>query len=58
MVSYCRKQKPFVSELVRFLHTIGIDPWVDWEDIPPAVGAHGKYFVRVGGAGGLDGVNH
>mmetsp|Transcript_17520 Transcript_17520/g.28546 ORF Transcript_17520/g.28546 Transcript_17520/m.28546 type:complete len:388 (+) Transcript_17520:87-1250(+) len=37
MVSYCRRNTPFVKSLVQFLNDIGIDPWVDWEDIPPAV---------------------
>lgn len=37
MVSYCRRNKKFVQELVAYLNRIGIDPWIDWEDIPPAV---------------------
>uniref|UniRef100_A0A7S3YSA0 TIR domain-containing protein n=1 Tax=Lotharella globosa TaxID=91324 RepID=A0A7S3YSA0_9EUKA len=37
MVSYCRRNTPFVKDLVKYLNSLGIDPWVDWEDIRPAV---------------------
>mmetsp|Transcript_23467 Transcript_23467/g.45826 ORF Transcript_23467/g.45826 Transcript_23467/m.45826 type:complete len:605 (+) Transcript_23467:45-1859(+) len=35
MISYSRKNKPFVKKLVAKLTEFGIDPWVDWNDIPP-----------------------
>ncbi len=37
MISYSRTNKDFCQALVKFLRLNGIDPWIDWEDIPPAV---------------------
>eukprot|EP00468_Gymnochlora_sp_CCMP2014_P012515 CAMPEP_0167759698 /NCGR_PEP_ID=MMETSP0110_2-20121227/11167_1 /TAXON_ID=629695 /ORGANISM="Gymnochlora sp., Strain CCMP2014" /LENGTH=405 /DNA_ID=CAMNT_0007646111 /DNA_START=51 /DNA_END=1265 /DNA_ORIENTATION=- len=36
MISYSRRNKAFVKTLVKGLKERKIDPWVDWEDIPPA----------------------
>lgn len=33
-ISYSRKDKPFVEQLVKQLEDMGRDVWVDWEDIP------------------------
>lgn len=35
-VSYSRKNKPFVRQLVERLQADGFSVWVDWEDIPSA----------------------
>ena len=37
MISYSRKDKAFVQKLDEALRQAGLDPWVDWEDIPPTV---------------------
>jgi WD40 repeat protein len=34
-VSYSRADEPFVRRLDAALRERGLDPWVDWEDIPP-----------------------
>ncbi|GAB5370041.1 hypothetical protein AAMO2058_001458100 [Amorphochlora amoebiformis] len=36
MISYCRRDKDQVRKIVDGLNNRGIDPWVDWKDIPPA----------------------
>jgi cytoskeletal protein RodZ len=55
MVSYSRTNKPFCQKVVQFLRDNGIDPWIDWEDIPPSVdwwvsiqqGIQGAYAVVI-----------
>jgi len=37
MISYSRKDKAFIQRLDAALRKQGIDPWIDWEDIPPTV---------------------
>jgi|GEM_PF-4391291 len=36
-ISYSRRNKDFVKKLNDALREHGLDPWVDWEDIPPSV---------------------
>lgn len=37
MVSYCRRNKPFVERLVKALEDNDVSCWVDWKDIPHGV---------------------
>lgn len=37
MISYSRRDKPFVQKLERAITKTGRETWVDWEDIPPTV---------------------
>lgn len=37
IISYSRRDREFVQELVEVLHVSGIDPWWDLEDIKPGV---------------------
>ncbi|MFP4323793.1 MAG: toll/interleukin-1 receptor domain-containing protein [Anaerolineales bacterium] len=36
-ISYSRRDKDFVQRLDAALREQGLDPWIDWEDIPPSV---------------------
>jgi WD40 repeat protein len=38
MVSYSRKDSEIARKLIQAFKDINLDVWVDWEDIPPAVG--------------------
>jgi len=38
MVSYSRKDSVAARKLINSFKELGLDVWVDWEDIPPAVG--------------------
>lgn len=38
MVSYSRKDSVAARKLINAFKELGLDVWVDWEDIPPAVG--------------------
>ncbi|MBV5349753.1 toll/interleukin-1 receptor domain-containing protein, partial [bacterium] len=37
-ISYSRKDSAVARKLMQEFKTINLDVWVDWEDIPPAVG--------------------
>ena len=38
IISYSRKDSAVARKLIEVFKTIQLDVWVDWEDIPPAVG--------------------
>ncbi|MEW6405309.1 MAG: TIR domain-containing protein, partial [Chloroflexota bacterium] len=38
MVSYSRKDSAAARKLIESFQKLGLEVWVDWEDIPPAVG--------------------
>lgn len=37
-ISYSRKDFAIAQKLIKEFESIDLDVWVDWEDIPPAVG--------------------
>ncbi|MEO1643844.1 MAG: TIR domain-containing protein [Chloroflexota bacterium] len=37
MISYSRRDKPFVQALEKAIAKTGRATWVDWDDIPPTV---------------------
>ena len=38
IVSYSRKDSAIARKVIEAFKSIELDAWVDWEDIPPAVG--------------------
>ena len=37
-ISYSRKDSAVAKKLITSITSMDLDVWVDWEDIPPAVG--------------------
>ena len=49
-LSYSRKDSAVARKLIDALKEMGHDPWVDWEDIPPAVGWLEQIFRGIEGS--------
>jgi WD40 repeat protein len=49
-LSYSRKDSAVARKLIEALRNMGMDPWVDWEDIPPAVGWLEQIFLGIEGS--------
>src|SRR5512145_1933715 len=47
MISYSRKDKPFVQRLESALRAAGREVWVDWEDIPTGVDFMQEIFAGI-----------
>jgi WD40 repeat protein len=49
-LSYSRKDSAVARKLIDAFKDMGHDPWVDWEDIPPAVGWLEQIFQGIEGS--------
>src|SRR5262245_36119003 len=49
-LSYSRKDSAVARKLIEAFKEMGHDPWVDWEDIPPAVGWLEQIFRGIEGS--------
>jgi len=49
-LSYSRKDSLVARKLIDAFKEMGHDPWVDWEDIPPAVGWLEQIFRGIEGS--------
>lgn len=49
-ISYSRRDLGFVRKLDQAFRDVGIDPWVDWEDIPPNADWRSEIALGIEGA--------
>ena len=49
-ISYSRADQPFVRRLHAALDTLGLEAWVDWEDIPPTAEWMGEVRAAIEGS--------